>query len=89
MASDVVLQKGPSFVRVFGAGTGRVCYQVRASNCAMLYLNGQPIPASTDIPATDLEAVAILTPMDGLVQLGRNSGVVMLFTRGNLRTSRR
>jgi len=76
-------------VRVLGAGTGRVCYQIRGGNCALLYLDGQPIPATTDIPAHDLEAVAILAPMDAIVTLGRNNGVVMLFTRRMLRTAAR
>ncbi|MGQ0639284.1 MAG: carboxypeptidase-like regulatory domain-containing protein, partial [Gemmatimonadaceae bacterium] len=88
-ASDVVLKKGPPFVRVLGAGTGRVCYQIRGAGCAALYLNGQPIPATIDIPAHDLEAVAILAPMDVLITVGRNNGIVMLFTRGMLRTGAR
>jgi hypothetical protein len=80
-ASDVIVQKGPPFVKVFGAGTGSVCYQIYGTTCARQYLNGQPIPASTDIPAHDVEAIAILTPTEAQVTLGRNSGVVMLFTR--------
>ncbi|MGH7711765.1 MAG: carboxypeptidase-like regulatory domain-containing protein [Gemmatimonadaceae bacterium] len=88
-ASDVVMQKGPTYVRVEGAGTGRVCYQIHGGGCALLYLNGQPIPSSTDIPVHDLEAVAVLTPTDAQMLLGRNNGVVMLFSRGMLRTQGR
>jgi len=84
-ASDVVMQKGPSYVRVNGAGTGRVCYQIQGSGCAALYLNGQPIPSSTDIPANDLEAVAILRQVDVQMTSRHNNGVVMLFTRSMLR----
>lgn len=83
-ASDIIQQKGPSFVRVLGAGSGRVCYQIQGSNCAAQYLNGQPIPSSTDIPAEELAAVAILTPMEAQVALGQNSGAVLLFTRSLL-----
>jgi hypothetical protein len=86
-ASDVVMQKGPSYVRVNGAGTGRVCYEIQGGGCAAVYLNGQPIPSSTDIPASDLEAVAILRQMDVQVTSSRSyNGVVMLFTRSMLRT---
>ncbi len=84
-ASDVVMQKGPSYVRVIGAGTGRVCYQIQGGGCASLYLNGQPIPSSTDIPANDLEAAAILRQTDVQITSRNNNGVVMLFTRSMLR----
>ena len=93
-ASDVVMRKGPSYVRVNGAGSGRVCYQIQRSGCAAIYLNGQAVPSSTDISATDLEAVAILRPTDVQLSLdaGLNpvasshaNGVVMLFTRSMLR----
>lgn len=61
-ASDVVMQKGPLTVRVLGAGTGRVCYQISRAGCARVYLNGQPAQTNTDVSVADLEAVAVLTP---------------------------
>jgi len=87
-ASDVVMQKGPPYLRVIGLGTGRVCYQLYGGNCARVYLNGQPMQTNTDIPAADLEAVAVVTARSAQVTLGENSGVVMLWTRGMLRTVR-
>ena len=87
-ASDVVRQKGPPYLRVIGVGTARVCYQLSGGNCARVYLNGQPMQTNTDIPAADLEAVAVVTARSAQVTLGENSGVVMLWTRGMLRTVR-
>lgn len=87
--ADIVLQKGPPYVTVRGAGTGRVCYQIHGGDCALVYLNGQPIPSTTDLPAHDIEAVAVLTPLDASITLGRNTGVVLFFTRGMLRSASR
>ncbi len=87
--ADVVLQKGPPYVSVRGTGSGRVCYQIHGGDCALIYLNGQPIPSTTDLPVQDIEAVAVLTPLDAQITLGRNNGVVLLFTRGMLRSASR
>ncbi len=87
-AADIVMQKGPPNLRVLGLGTGRVCYQIYGSDCARVYLNGQQMQTSTDIPAEELEAVAVLSARNAQVTLGNNSGVVMLWTRGMLKTAR-
>jgi hypothetical protein len=87
-AADVVVQKGPPFVGVLGAGTGRVCYKVRSGNCAAVLVNGQRVLSTTDIPAIDLEAVVILSPFDAQTTIGRNNGVVLLFTRAMSRIAR-
>jgi hypothetical protein len=87
-ASDIVMQKGPPYLRVLGLGTGRVCYQIYGGDCARVYLNGQPMQTNTDIPAADLEAVAVISARSAQITLGENSGVVMLWTRGMLKTAR-
>lgn len=87
-ASDIVLQKGPPYLRVLGLGTGRVCYQIYGGDCARVYLNGQQVLTAADLPAGDLEAVAVLTPSAVQTTLGNSTGVVMLWTRGMLKTAR-
>lgn len=86
-AADVVMQRGPPNLRVLGLGTGRVCYQIQGGDCARVYLNGQQMQTSTDIPAEELEAVAVIPPRSALVTLGVNTGAVMLWTRGMLKTA--
>lgn len=83
--SDVVMQIGPASVQVLGAGTGRACYQIHGGGCALIYVNGQPVPSSTDFSAQDVEAIVVLSPLDVQTALGRTGGVVLLFTRGMLR----
>ena len=97
-AADIVMQRGPQSLRVLGLGTGRVCYQLYgtdrravdapSSECARVYLNGQPVQTNTDIPADELEAVAVISPRAAFVTLGVNTGAVMLWTRGMLKTAR-
>jgi len=87
-AADIVMQRGPPNLRVLGLGTGRVCYQIQGGDCARVYLNGQQMQTSTDIPAEELEAVAVISPRSALVALGVNTGAVMLWTRGMLKTAR-
>ena len=87
-ASDLILQRGPGFVSVRGAGSGRVCYRIHNGECALVYVNAQQVPSNSDIPAQDLEAIVVLTPLDTQTALGRNNGVILLFTRGSLRRTR-
>jgi len=97
-AADIVMQRGPQSLRVLGLGTGRVCYLLYGTDrravdapgreCARVYLNGQPMQTNTDIPADQLEAVAVISPRSALVTLGVNTGAVMLWTRGMLKTAR-
>lgn len=87
-ASDIVMRKGPPFLRVIGLGTGRICYQLYGGDCARVYLNGQPMQTNTDIPASELEAVAVIPARSAQTTLGNNSGVVMLWTRGMLKSAR-
>jgi hypothetical protein len=87
-AADIVMQTGPSYLRVLGLGTGRICYQLARDECARVYLNGQPMQTNTDVPAEELEAAAVITAQSVQATLGRNSGIVMLWTRGMLKTAR-
>lgn len=97
-AADIVMQRGPPRLRVLGLGTGRVCYQIDGGDrraldaptgdCARVYLNGQPMQTTTDIPAEELEAAAVLSPRSVQATLGANTGVIMLWTRGMLKAAR-
>ena len=97
-AADIVMQLGPPLLRVLGLGTGRVCYQIDGgdrrgldaptTDCARVYLNGQPMQTTTDIPAAELEAAAVLSPRSVQATLGVSTGVIMLWTRGMLKTAR-
>jgi hypothetical protein len=58
------------------------------TDCARVYLNGQPMQTTTDIPAEELEAAAVLSPRSVQATLGVSTGVIMLWTRGMLKTAR-